>query len=198
MDLLSPESWISNLQEMGAWAYPVCLLFMTVSSIVPIPAELPAMLNGAVLGLWGGSAMTWLGAMLGAAASYEGAQWLHVRFGHRVMSERGRLRLSSLGRETGVVELVILRLTPVIAFHLINYVAGLARVPRLRFLGTTALGILPGTFAFTAGGMALSEWVSHPGVRWGAVALIVALIGWRVVRARLRAGGGGTSPSGGA
>lgn len=212
MELLSPESWIAAVRELGGWAYPVCLLFMTVASIVPIPAELPAMLNGAVLGLWGGSAITWTGAMLGAVASYEGAHWLHSRFGHRLMGERGRARLSLLGRETGVVELLVLRLTPVVAFHLINYVAGLARVPRARFLTTTGIGILPGTFAFTASGMALSHWLSHPLVRWGAMGLVVGVIVWRVYRRRgaarrhtgrhdrdnSGADGDGTSASGGA
>jgi uncharacterized membrane protein YdjX (TVP38/TMEM64 family) len=185
MEWLSPEAWIGTLRDLGPLAIPVCLLLMTVSSIVPIPAELPAMLNGAVLGLWTGSVVTWVGAMLGAWVSYAAAAWLHARFGAPWLGTRGQARVSTLGRETGALELVVLRLTPVVAFHLINYVAGMARIPRARFLWTTGLGILPGTFAFTAGGMVVSDWMSHPAVRWGSLGLVLLLVGWRVSR-RLR------------
>ncbi len=182
MEWLSADAWIAALRDMGPVAIPICLALMTVSAIVPIPAEFPAMLNGAVHGLWLGAAITWVGAMGGAWISYVGAEWLHARYGHRWMGDRGRGRVASLGRDTGPLELLLLRLTPVVAFHLINYVAGIARVPRGRFLWTTGLGILPGTLAFTASGMALSHWVSHPIVKWGAVAVVVVLVGHRLRR----------------
>jgi uncharacterized membrane protein YdjX (TVP38/TMEM64 family) len=180
MDLLSPESLIAALQGLGWLAIPVCLILMTVSAIVPIPAELPAMLNGAVFGLWSGAAVTWTGAMLGAWISFRGAAWLHARFGERWFGSRGRERVAALGRTTGRVELIVLRLTPVVAFHLINYVAGIARIPERRFLWTTAVGIIPGVFAFTAGGMALAAWMSHPAVKWGALLLAACLVTWRL------------------
>jgi uncharacterized membrane protein YdjX (TVP38/TMEM64 family) len=181
-DLPSPQAFIAVLQGLGWLAIPVCLALMTVSAIVPIPAELPAMLNGAVLGLWSGSAVTWCGAMLGAWISFRGARWLHSRFGHRWVGTRGQARVATLGHGTGVVELILLRLTPVVAFHLINYVAGIARIPEGRFLWTTGLGILPGAFAFTAGGMAVAHWMSHPALKWGALLLVVGLVALRLRR----------------
>ncbi len=181
---MSLDGLIGALQGLGGWAYPLCLALMTVSSIVPVPAEAPAMVNGAVLGFVGGSAVTWLGAMIGAGVSYELADQLHRRFGHRVFSEKARQRLSSLGRDTSPGELMALRLTPVVAFHLLNYLAGVSRVPRLRFYLTTALGILPGALAFTGAGTAFSQWMVRSEVKWGAACLLVVLIMWRVVRAR--------------
>lgn len=184
MELPSPEAFISVLQGLGWVAIPICLGLMTVSSIVPIPAELPAMLNGAVFGLWTGSAVTWCGAMLGAWISYRAAEWLHRRFGPRWLGTRAQERVAALGAGTGVMELLLIRLTPVVAFHLINYVAGIARIPEGRFLWTTAVGILPGVLAFTASGLVVAGWLSHPAVRWGALALVVCLVGWRLVRRR--------------
>lgn len=182
MESLSPEALIAALRDLGILAIPLSLLIMMVSAIVPIPAELPAMLNGAVHGLWLGAAITWVGAMGGAWISYVVAEWLNARFGRRWIGDRGRGRIASLGRDTGPLELLLLRLTPVVAFHLMNYVAGIARVPRGRFLWTTGLGILPGALAFTASGMALSHWMSHPAVKWGALALVAVLVGWRLRR----------------
>ncbi|MBK8247212.1 MAG: TVP38/TMEM64 family protein [Gemmatimonadetes bacterium] len=182
MSLPSPDALITLLQELGWLAIPACLVLMTVSAVVPIPAELPAMLNGAVLGLWTGSAVTWCGAMCGAWISFRGAGWLHKRFGQRWLGARGQERVAALGQGTGVVELIVLRLTPIVAFHLVNYAAGIARIPAGRFLWTTALGIVPGVFAFTASGMAVAHWMSHPAVKWGALVFVIVLVGWRLRR----------------
>lgn len=179
--------FVAFVRDLGWLAYPVCLLVMTVAAIVPIPAEFPAMLNGAVLGLVGGSVVTWLGAMLGAAASFEGATWFRRRTGERVFSPKARAKIEALGARTSAVELLLLRLTPVVAFHLINYAAGVAQVPRRRFYLTTALGIAPGSFAFTAAGMAVVHWFEAPWLRWGAVVLLVSVGAWRVWRARVTA-----------
>lgn len=182
MNLPSPDALIVVLQDLGWLAVPACLVLMTVSAVIPIPAELPAMLNGAVLGLWAGSAVTWCGAMLGAWISFRGAVWLHERFGPRWLGSRGQARVAALGQGTGVAELIVLRLTPIVAFHLVNYAAGVARIPEGRFLWTTALGIVPGVFAFTASGMAVAHWMSHPAVKWGALVFVIVLVGWRLRR----------------
>ena len=172
------------MQGLGGWAYPACLALMIVCAIVPVPAELPAMVNGAVLGFAGGSLVTWSGAMIGALISYAAADWLQGRFGVRILSSTARGRLAALGRETGAGELLLLRLTPIVAFHLLNYASGLARVPLPRFLLTTALGILPGAFAFTAAGMTVSHWLHNPWIQWGALTLALGSVAWRVRRRR--------------
>lgn len=184
---MSVDAFIAALQGLGPWAFPVCLCVMVVCAIIPVPAELPALVNGAVLGVVGGSVVTWLGAMIGAVVSYELGDVLQQRFGTRLFSERSRQRLAAIGQESTAAELVVLRFTPVVAFHLLNYVAGVSRVPRRRFLLTTAFGILPGAVAFTGAGSAFGGWMVAPEVKWGVVVALALLIGWRVTRHRTRA-----------
>jgi len=59
------------LGEIGVWAFIVAPLVMAVVSILPIPAEAPALANGMLFGPVVGPLITWIGAMAGAWVSYE-------------------------------------------------------------------------------------------------------------------------------
>ena len=69
--------------------------------------------------LWG-SAITWLGAMLGALSTFGLVRLLGRPFVHRMLSESQLRRLSQWSSTRGGVALLIGRLVPVIAFNLLN------------------------------------------------------------------------------
>ena len=145
-------TWMGDL---GIWAYLVAPLVMAVVAVLPVPAEAPAMINGALFGPWLGSLLTWLGALAGAWLSFELARRFGRPLAERVVPERALARTDRMVGHLGWAGMLGLRLVPFVAFTALNWGAGLTEMPRGRFLWTTALGILPGTLLFTASGSGL-------------------------------------------
>ena len=75
----------------------------------------------------------------------------------------------------------MLRLTPVVAFTVVNWASGLLQVRRSTFVWTTAVGILPGAIAFTASGSAISlMYERYPGTVTAVVAVLCGALLFRV------------------
>jgi uncharacterized membrane protein YdjX (TVP38/TMEM64 family) len=170
------------LGSMGAWAYVLAPLVMAAVAILPIPAEAPAMVNGALFGPVVGTGVTWTGAMLGAWASFELARRLGRPAASRLLSPAALDRADALVERAGWGGLLLARFMPFIAFTALNWGSGLTPVTRWRFLWTTAIGIVPGAILFTASGWGLASTVER--LPWVALGIAVLLLGWLWWRAR--------------
>lgn len=183
------ETWLA---AMGVWAYVVAPLVMAAVSILPVPAEAPAMANGMLFGAVVGSFITWIGAMAGAWVSYEIARNWGRSLAHRMVRQESMERLDAVADHAGWWGLLALRFVPVVAFTALNWGAGLCDVPRWRFLWTTALGIVPGVVLFTTSGVGLSAiWRrSPPAAAAFVLGLVVLAVVWERRRRRARAAAG--------
>lgn len=186
--------WLEEHRDAAYWAAP--LLMITVA-ILPIPAEIPAAMNGMLFGAVVGVLITWGGAMAGAAISYELARYFGAGLTRRFVKPEAMARLEGM-RNTEAAVLLALRLTPVVAFTLVNWACGLLRVRRSTFLWTTAVGILPGAIAFTISGSAMAVlYQRYPGtvtaVTLAALALILLRAWWAQRRATSPAASGPSS-----
>lgn len=179
------EAWLAAL---GPWAWIVAPLIMAAVAVLPVPAEAPAMANGMLFGAVGGSLVTWVGAMLGAWISYEIARGWGRHLARRVIAPESLARIEEAADHAGWWGLLVLRFVPVIAFTALNWGAGLAAVPRRRFLWTTALGIVPGVVLFTTSGVGLGViWRrSPPLAAVVVVALVAGVVLWERKRRRAR------------
>jgi uncharacterized membrane protein YdjX (TVP38/TMEM64 family) len=192
---LDAEDVQRYLRAWGRWAAFGALALMVLHSFLPLPAEVIAAANGMVFGPWLGVALTWSGAMLGAALSFALARWLGRPFVRRVLPARHWQRLAAVSARTGT--LLLVRLVPVISFNLVNYAAGIMGVGWWPFLWTTAIGILPLAVAMVLLGY---EMLSAPWWAWvlAAAALLGSWIAWRRLAPRARAlvppGGRGSHP----
>jgi len=144
------------LGEIGVWAFIVAPLVMAVVSILPIPAEAPALANGMLFGPVVGPLITWIGAMAGAWVSYELARKWGRPIAGRMMSAKALAQADQVVDRAGWWGLLVARFIPLIAFTALNWGAGLCGVRRGRFLWTTALGITPGVIFFTSSGVGLA------------------------------------------
>jgi|OM-RGC.v1.012935153 uncharacterized membrane protein YdjX (TVP38/TMEM64 family) len=152
------ETFIRSWGVAGAGA---SVLLMIVHAFTPFPAELVAVANGMLFGALWGTALTWVGAMLGAALSFG----LCRRYGQPLVEgivdpDRWQATQAWLQRR-GVLALLGSRLLPVVSFNLINMAAGFAGIGWWTFLWTTALGILPMTLGMVllgAGIIRSSPW----------------------------------------
>jgi uncharacterized membrane protein YdjX (TVP38/TMEM64 family) len=176
---------VQFIENSGFLVYILAPLFMVVVAILPIPAEIPAMLNGMVFGPVVGPLITWSGAVVGAAVSFELAR----RFG-RPLSERF-IRAEALDRADRVVlsagwpGMLTVRLIPTVAFTLINWAAGLTAISRRTFVWTTAVGIIPGCLVFTISGSGLGVlYRRNPSLAVAITGLAVLVVLWTVQRYR--------------
>ena len=173
------------MARVGGWAYVLAPLFMIAVAILPIPAEIPALVNGMLFGTYVGTAITWLGAIIGAAVSFELAR----RFGRplvsRLLPGTALAQVDRLMESAGWPGLLFLRLIPTVAFTAINWGAGLTSVCRRTFWWTTAIGILPGAFGFTVLGSGLAAVLrTYPGVAWMLAGATGFVVWWTVARYR--------------
>jgi uncharacterized membrane protein YdjX (TVP38/TMEM64 family) len=95
--------------------------------------------------------------MLGAFLAFGLSRKLGRPFVRGIISE-GKMRTFDAWAENyGGGALLISRLIPVIAFNLINYVAGLTRMSWWTFAWTTGIGILPMTTLMVIMGVGLAS-----------------------------------------
>jgi len=134
------ELWVL---AWGHWGVFAVIFLMVAHSFIPFPAEFVAIVAGMIYGAIWGTVVTWIGAMLGACIAF----YLARKFGRplvsRLVAKRKWQTVKRLIGTEGWKLVFFSRLIPVIAFNLINYVAGLTKISGWTFTWATGLGIIP-------------------------------------------------------
>ena len=172
---LSVEAVERTIESWGMWGVAGAILLMVLHSFVPFPAEIVAMANGMLYGLFWGTVITWTGAMLGAFLAFGLARWLGPPFVRAMVAQRHHEQLDEWVARQGGGMLFLSRFVPVISFNLINYAAGLTAISWWTFTWATGLGILPLTCLMVVMGDRL--WSGEAGVLWLWL-IAAALLGW--------------------
>jgi len=177
------------VRGFGLWAPAISLLLMLLQSVIaPLPGSIVAAVNGVVFGVWWGTLLSWTGGLLGATASFWLARLLGQGVVQRWFGSRRLERLDAIDQSQGLWLILLARLTPLVSFDLISYLAGLSSIGYARFMLATAIGMLPGTFAWTALGhdLALAQTTTWRLSLLALFAVVAALAGrwWRRHAAR--------------
>lgn len=170
--LPDPEELAADVAGSGPAAPTVFVLLYAVVTLVPLPKNVLTVVAGLLFGLVAGTALAWLGALLGAVAAFGLGRVLGRDAVERITGRRVA-RVDALLSRHGLLAVLAVRLVPVLPFTAINYGAGLTAVRRRDYLIGTALGIIPGTVAYAS----LGAYGTSPG-SWpfaGAVLALVAL-----------------------
>jgi len=178
----SIEAVVAQIRSWGNWAVLASIALMIAHSFLPFPAEILTLANGMVFGPVWGSAITWVGAMLGAISTFGLVRLLGRPFVFRMLSDSQLRLLSEWSSRRGGVALLIGRLVPAIAFNLLNYAAALTDISWWTFIWATGLGILPLTLLlnfFGASVLAMKAW----NWVWLLLGSIVVLV-WLLARRR--------------
>ena len=178
----SAKSIEHQIRGWGPWGIAGSISLMVLHSFVPFPAEFLAIANGMVYGVVWGTAITWSGAMLGAFLAFALARALGRPFVAMVISRRNWHVMDRWTSEQGWQIVFLSRFLPVIAFNLINYMAGLTRISWWTFGWTTGLGILPLTLLMVMMG---DKADMLPWYLW-VLLIVVGVALWLVLRNRLR------------
>lgn len=175
---LTPQQLQQALQQTGGWA-PV--LYIGLFILLPtffFPVAVLALAGGLLFGLWWGSVYTFIGAVLNCAlmfllARYVGRSQVQ-RLVEQKLSPQWQRRLQMADGKEGFLLLIILRLIPAVPYNLINYTFGLTGISFSSYLLASAIGIIPGTFAFINIGDKTLQ-AGSPSF-WIAIGLLVLLL----------------------
>ncbi|SNB46428.1 TVP38/TMEM64 family protein [Geobacter sp. DSM 9736] len=151
------------------------LLYLSTSLVVPGALAL-TVAGGALFGTIATVCYVNAGATLGAvlaflATRYFFAGWVQERFRNELQKFNHELVLH------GHNYLLTLRIIPILPAFLINYLAGLTKIPTSTFVWTTSLGVLPGSAVYAYAGSRLGS-IQKPGdlISWEIV-IAFALLG---------------------
>ena len=133
----------------GPWAPLVYVALHVLLTLVPVSKNLLSAVAGALFGLVGGIALSWVASMVSALVTFLIAR----RLGREAVAAMTGPRIDKveeLLRRQGVLAVVVARLTPVLPFTVVNYGAGVSAITMRDFVLGTAVGILPGTVGYAA------------------------------------------------
>jgi len=179
------EGTVAHIRSWGPWAALGSIALMVAHSFLPFPSEIITIANGMVFGPVWGTAITWVGAMLGAISTFALVRLFGRPFIYRMLSDNQQHRLTEWSSRRGGMALLIGRLIPLIAFNLLNYGAALTDISWWTFIWATGLGILPLTLLLNVFGDSM---LTAPAWNWiWLVVAALALLAWGLVRNRSRA-----------
>lgn len=160
-------AWVDGL---GRWGPVAFIAGYALATVAFVPGSLLTLAAGAIFGLGRGTALVLVAATLGASAAF-----LISRYLARGLVERrlaGNERFAAIDRAIGTEGrrmVLLLRLSPVFPFNLLNYALGLTRVRFVDYL-VASIGMLPGTLLYVYYGKVagdLARLAGGPGVRRG-------------------------------
>ncbi len=146
--------WVENLGSLGP------LVFIggyAAATLAFVPGSVLTMAGGAIFGLLNGSLYALTGATLGATLSF-----LLARYAAREAVERrleGNPRIQAIDHavaQQGVKIVLLLRLSPIFPFNLLNYALGLTKIPLKSYL-FASIGMLPGAVLYTYSGLIIGD-----------------------------------------
>ncbi len=141
MDWLA--SLVGQLSDLGPWAPAIFIGLYVLAAITLAPAFLLTFSSGAVFGLWRGTALTYVGAVLGASAVYGLAAPLARSRLLRWIDRDPRVAATrrAVVKDSAWI-MFLLRLSPLVPYNLLNYALSLSGVSFRDYL-LASVGMIP-------------------------------------------------------
>lgn len=147
-------AWVEGL---GAWGPAAFILGYVVAAVAFVPGSVLTLAAGAIFGLVRGVVYVFVGATLGAAAAFLVSRYLARGAVERRVA--GDARFAAVDRAIegqGFRVVLLLRLSPLFPFNLMNYALGLTRVRFVDYL-LASVGMIPGTVLYVYYGRVASD-----------------------------------------
>ena len=143
------ETLVKQLAGLGAWGPVLFIGMYIVAAITLAPAFLLTFSAGAVFGLWRGTMLTYVGAVLGASAVYAVAAPLARS---RILGWIDRDPRVAATRRAVVKDsawiMFLLRLSPLVPYNLLNYALALSGVTFRDYL-LASVGMIPAIIMYS-------------------------------------------------
>jgi len=138
-------AWVADL---GVWGPLVFIAGYTVAVVAFVPASLLTLAAGAIFGLTSGILYVFVAAFTGSCLAFlVGRYAARARVERRIASRPGFAAIDRAAGREGRKIVLLLRLSPVFPFNLLNYALGLTSV-RFADYAVASVGMLPGTVLY--------------------------------------------------
>ncbi|GIL68062.1 hypothetical protein Vafri_21378 [Volvox africanus] len=134
----------------SGWLGPAVFVVLYVAAtVLLLPASVLTLAAGALFGPVAGTALVSLASTTGAIAAFLVSRYFARPWVERQISGNPRFKAVLSGvAARGAYVVLLLRLSPLVPFNLLNYALGLTTVPLLPYVVSSWVGMLPGTFAY--------------------------------------------------
>lgn len=151
------NEFAQKLVDSGPWAPLLFIAAYIVGSLAFVPGAALTLLAGAVFGLARGIPIVFTGAVLGSSAAFAVARTVARRPVTRWLARDPRAAVvdEAVARR-GLLVVLLLRLSPVFPYTVLNYALGISRVHYRDFL-IGSIGMLPGTVLYTYYGKVIGD-----------------------------------------
>lgn len=183
----SQTNWISaeNLQSFlenargTPWALPLVCLTYSVGGLLMFPVTLLSLVTTAVFGVVWGPIYAMCGALTSGALLYWIGHLIGIRGLRALFGERIRSLVKKLEKR-GVMGIVVIRMTPIAPYTLVNLAAGIVSLRFLDYILGTFLGLLPGLVAKGFVGDSLMQVLVNPSSQ-SFLYVVLGIIVWLVI-----------------
>jgi uncharacterized membrane protein YdjX (TVP38/TMEM64 family) len=128
-----------------------------IATVLLVPGSVLTLAAGALFGLWRGTLIVLISASLGATAAFLIARYLvRARVAQRVARDERFAGIDRAIGASGLKIVMLLRLSPVVPFNLLNYALGITSV-RLRDFVLACVAMLPGTLLYVYYGRVVGD-----------------------------------------
>ena len=146
--------WVDGL---GPWGPAAFVVGYAVAVVAFVPGFVLTLAAGAIFGLVEGTIVVLVGATLGSTAAFVVSRYLaRDAVARKVEGDRRFRAIDRAIERQGRRIVLLLRLSPIFPFNLLNYALGLTRV-RLADYVVASLGMLPGTLLYVYSGKVAGE-----------------------------------------
>lgn len=142
-------AFVAWVQAQGVIGLLTFGLAYALATVLMIPGALITLLAGYVYGPWLGTAVVSPASVLGATGAFLlGRTLFRARFERRIAAAPRFQALQAAIARQGLRILVLVRLSPIFPYSLVNYLFGLTRLRTGTYVFGSWLGMLPGTFLY--------------------------------------------------
>lgn len=146
--------WFS---ELGAAAPATFVAVYIVLTVALVPNSFLTIASGALFGFFWGTVYSFVASVVGAGAAFLASRYLvRDRLARRVVKDRRFQRIDRAICRDGLRVMLLIRLSPVFPFSLLNYALGLSRV-RFRDYMLGSISMLPGTALYVYPGVVAGQ-----------------------------------------
>ncbi len=173
---LTPEALRNLIVSTGSWGPIVYIVIYTIRPLLLFPALILTLAGGLAFGPWWGTLYVLLGGLSGACLCFMIAR----SFGHEKMKKHvgqfSQLRaFDDQIAEHGFRTMLIMRIVPIFPYDPVSYLAGLSKMSFRDYTLATAIGMVPGAFAFNMLGHSLTDMLSPTFLMAVALVMFVML-----------------------
>lgn len=144
-------------RELGATAPAAFIGVYILLTVALVPNSFLTIASGALFGLFWGTVYSFAASVIGAGAAFLTSRYLvRDRMARRLIADPRFQRIDRAICRRGLRVMLLIRLSPVFPFSLLNYVLGLSRV-RFRDYMLGSVSMLPGTALYVYPGMVAGE-----------------------------------------